>query len=84
MIPIVADHFSIVAPRNQEADVYKNLLPFLAKASSGKHEDTSIADTIIDVGEVVERRTDEISSLRQVVLDVPLTLGAPASWLLLT
>ena len=62
VIPIVADHFSIVAPRNREADVYQNLLAFLAKPSTGKHADTLIADTIADVGEVVERRTDELSS----------------------
>lgn len=62
VIPIVADHFGIVAPRNRESDVYKNLLPFIQESSSGKHADTLVADQIADVGEVVERRTDDLAT----------------------
>ncbi|MFG1344125.1 hypothetical protein V5F59_04465 [Xanthobacter autotrophicus DSM 431] len=62
VIPIVADHFGIVAPRNREADVYKNLLTFLQKPSSGKHADTLVADQIAEVGGVVERRLDGLAT----------------------
>lgn len=61
VIPLDEDHLSIVAPQNREAAVYRRLVEFLRKPALSQGR-TLLADAAIDVGALVERRSDQLEA----------------------
>jgi hypothetical protein len=62
VIPIVADHHGIVAPKNREADAYWHLMKFLSTPADGQHRDMLVADSLGNLAKVVAVNSENLAS----------------------
>ena len=73
IIPIDADHFTIVKPRGRDDVVYKHLLRFLSQPVTGQPRGVAIVDAVRDVEKAVaiseSRLSADIQDNTQSILD---------------
>jgi len=63
IIPIDADHRSIVSPKNRDAQTYVHIRDFVVGADAGVHRDTAIESRLTTIDESLKAQTGAVEAL---------------------